>query len=149
MTIMKRHDLDTDIFFAPAHSFDKNTLKALSQSGFKYISDGRSHFCYQRDGLKFIPCRSYRVAVKCSGMTTVALHPSINGDKELETLQKTLNRNKASLASYAELMSSRCHHLAAQIADERLYVFYSRFLEPVVLGFKKALRPVKKLIRSS
>jgi len=145
ISIMKQNDLDTDLFFAPAHSFDKNTLRALCQSGFKYISDGRSHFCYQRLGLKFIPCRSYRVAVKCRGLTTVALHPSLNGEREYEKLKKTLIQNKAYLTSYSDLMNSHCHQLAPQLADERLYVFYSRFLEPAILTVKGIMRPLKKL----
>jgi predicted deacetylase len=145
--ILRQHNLDTDIFFAPAHSFDKNTLIALHQSGFRYISDGRSRYCYERFGLVFIPCRSYRVAVKCNGVTTVALHPSLNGDKEYETLKKTLVRNKACLVSFSALLNNHAHPLVTQLMDEYLYVLYSRFLEPATLLLKKVLRPIKRIIR--
>lgn len=141
--IMQQHDLVTNIFFAPAHAFDKTTILALRQTGFKYISDGRSHQCYERIGLKFIPCRSYRVSAKCGGITTVALHPCTNGERELETLKKTLKRNHACLASYFELLGCRNHFLTWQLADEKAYILYSLYLAPVILGLKKVLRPLK------
>jgi predicted deacetylase len=144
MEIMRRNSLDTDIFFAPAHSYDKNTLRALNRSGFRIVSDGRSHYSYERLGLKFIPCRSYRVAVKCRGITTVALHPCTNGEREYATLQKTLHQNKKYLASYSELLDSRNYRLFWQLADEKTYVLYSRFVSPVILSIKKTLRPLRK-----
>ncbi|NLO37243.1 MAG: DUF2334 domain-containing protein [Clostridiaceae bacterium] len=147
LAIMQQHDLAPDIFFAPAHAFDKNTLMALRQTGFKYVSDGRSHQCYERFGLKFIPCRSYRVSVKCAGITTVALHPCLNGERELATLRKTLNRNSACLASFSDLLDSGNYPLAWQLADEKLYVLYSLYLAPVILGVKKVLRPLKGKIK--
>lgn len=149
VAILKQHDLDTDIFMAPAHSFDKNTIRALSQMGFKYISDGRSSQCYERFGIKFLPCRSYRVSVKCHGLTTVALHPCTNGARELETLRKTLNRNSACLASFSELLDCESHSLVLQLADEKVYIYYSLFLAPVILGLKKVLRPLKKKFKRS
>ena len=38
--IFKKHGLDTDLFIAPSHSFDFNTLNCLKRNGIKYISDG-------------------------------------------------------------------------------------------------------------
>lgn len=53
--IMNEHGIDTDIFFAPAHSYDDNTLKALSLNGFRYISDGKSLKPYKRNGIVCYP----------------------------------------------------------------------------------------------
>ncbi len=145
--IMHQHGLDTDIFAAPGHSFDKNTLQALVQAGFKFISDGRSHQPYLRRGLKFLPCRSYRVAIKCKGLTTVALHPASNGAKELASLHKTLQRNRAYLASFSELLASSCSPLPLQLLDEKIYILYSLFLAPIMFHLKKFIRPLKKIIR--
>ena len=56
--ILQSHGINTDIFFAPAHSYDDNTIKALSLCGFKYISDGKSRKPFYRQGILCIPCRS-------------------------------------------------------------------------------------------
>ena len=42
-------------FFAPAHSYDKNTVRALSANGFKYVSDGKSPMPYNWHGVTFFP----------------------------------------------------------------------------------------------
>lgn len=52
------HGIFTDVFFAPAHSYDENTLKALAANGFKYVSDGASSKPFVREGVLCIPCRS-------------------------------------------------------------------------------------------
>lgn len=56
--IMNSHGIETDIFFAPAHSYDDNTLKALAACGFRYVSDGLSSKPYRRQGIILLPCRS-------------------------------------------------------------------------------------------
>ena len=56
--ILASHGIQTDIFFAPAHSYDENTLRALSANGFKYVSDGKSSKPFVREGIICIPCRS-------------------------------------------------------------------------------------------
>ena len=38
--ILEANNIKTDIFMAPAHSYDKNTLKALKALGFSKITDG-------------------------------------------------------------------------------------------------------------
>lgn len=47
--------ISTRIFFAPAHSYDKNTVRALSANGFKYVSDGKSPMPYNWHGVTFFP----------------------------------------------------------------------------------------------
>jgi predicted deacetylase len=56
--ILNSHGIGTDIFFAPAHSYDDNTLRALATCGFKYLSDGLSNKPYKRQGITLLPCRS-------------------------------------------------------------------------------------------
>ena len=53
--ILKEHQIDTDIFMAPAHSYDYNTLKALKKLGFTKITDGFGRQPYQWQGLTFYP----------------------------------------------------------------------------------------------
>lgn len=70
-------------FFAPAHTFDKNTLKALKEeSDIRKISDTIALKPYKKDGFIFIP----QVGGHCSekripGLWTFCLHPSkMDGD---------------------------------------------------------------------
>lgn len=73
--IMASHGIDTDIFFAPAHSYDDNTLRALAACGFKWVSDGRSAKPYKRQGIVCLPERSGGVPeIKDEPYYTVVLH---------------------------------------------------------------------------
>ena len=38
--VLQRNGIKTDIFIAPGHSYDKNTLKALKKLGYTKITDG-------------------------------------------------------------------------------------------------------------
>lgn len=73
--ILNEHGIETDVFFAPAHSYDYNTLKALHNLGFKYISDGRSFKPYQRYGITCLPERTGGIPqMKEDGYYTIVLH---------------------------------------------------------------------------
>ena len=73
--ILEEHGIYTDIFFAPRHSYDRNTLKALAASGFKYISDGKSKKPLFREGIICIPCRSSGCPkIRKNGYYTAVFH---------------------------------------------------------------------------
>lgn len=74
--ILNSHGIVTDVFFAPAHSYDDNTLRALAACGFKYVSDGLSSKPYMRQGIKLLPCRSGGIPrmEKKSGFVTAVNH---------------------------------------------------------------------------
>lgn len=74
--ILAEHGIDTDIFFAPAHSYDDNTLKALARNGFRYISDGKSCKPYKRHGITCFPERSggFPKIKNDGGYYTIVLH---------------------------------------------------------------------------
>ena len=73
--ILKSHGIETDIFSAPAHSYDDNTLRALAANGFRYMSDGWSLKPYKRHGITCLPCRTGGIPkIKGEGYYTVVLH---------------------------------------------------------------------------
>lgn len=74
--IFTKHGIEVNTFFAPAHSYDDNTLRALAVCGFKYVSDGLSSKPYLRQGIKLLPCRSGGIPriEKKSGYITAVVH---------------------------------------------------------------------------
>lgn len=105
--ILKEHAIDSDIFMAPGHTYDTNTLKALRESGFRYITDGYADYCYQRDGLIFIPCKSVRKPSK-KGIDTICLH--INGmhEKQFQELEKLIQEKRQYIVDFKELQQCEC-----------------------------------------
>jgi predicted deacetylase len=104
--ILREHGLDTDIFMAPAHSFDQNTLKALKSLGFRYVTDGYSLFPYNRRGLKFIPCQTSRPRKTPLGLVTVCLHPNTMPDEALAELDGWIGQNRQVVCDYADALKT-------------------------------------------
>lgn len=53
--ILSGHGIETDIFMAPSHSFDKNTIRALLDNGFTKMTDGFGMAPYRYLGMTFYP----------------------------------------------------------------------------------------------
>lgn len=107
--ILKKHGIETDIFFAPAHTYDKNTAIACRESGtIKYISDGYSLKPFKRDGMIFIPsiCDG-PFNIKIPGVYTFVCHPSVMEEKQFEKIRDFLDKNKKRMTSVYEVMENR------------------------------------------
>ncbi len=76
-SILAGHGIATDFFMAPSHSYDKNTLEALLENGFRRITDGFGRHSYRRYDITFYPI-SYRrdtaIKDKKEGYTTFVVH---------------------------------------------------------------------------
>ena len=73
-SIMMSKGLDTDVFMAPKHSFDMNTIKALLANDFKYITDGFGLYAYDVMGITVVPQLFSRPHGFSIGVTTTCLH---------------------------------------------------------------------------
>lgn len=83
---LEEKGISTDIFMAPAHSYDKNTLRALKELGFTGVTDGFGSRPYLREGLTFYPI-SFRLSSslkKKNGTTTMVVHTNTMNRDEME-----------------------------------------------------------------
>lgn len=109
--ILRSNGLDTDIFMAPAHSYDKNTLRALKELGFSYITDGFSNKPYCRQGLVFTPIAFRRDAVSVKKatagntgqVTTLVYHLNHMKEEEFRRYESELN-TLGPVTPYSEIL---------------------------------------------
>lgn len=104
--ILAEKGIETDIFMAPAHSYDNNTLKALKETGFKALTDGFGNKPYQWKGLTFYPV-SFQLSStlrKKSGYSTMVIHTGTTSDKELERYKEYFERTDIEWISYSEYL---------------------------------------------
>lgn len=96
----------TDIFMAPAHSFDKNTLAVLKEAGFQYITDGFGVMPYQWKGLKFLPIafRKSKDIEKKEGYTTLVFHTNTMDEQDFQDFEKIVENHKNDFISYKEYL---------------------------------------------
>lgn len=88
LRILQEKGLNPDVFFAPSHTFDWNTLEALRlESGIRTISDTVANDTYCLRGFTFIPQQAGRVRKLPFKLSTVCLHPNYMKDQEFGELR--------------------------------------------------------------
>ena len=101
--ILEKNINNPEIFIAPRHSFDKNTIEALKINKFNYISDGVALYPFKKWGIIWLPQILWRPRKGLFGMITVALHPNTMTEKDFENLEKFIERNSNKIGDFAEL----------------------------------------------
>lgn len=104
--ILKEHGIETRSFFAPAHTYDANTVKVLAQTKtIKFISDGYALRAYRKDGMTFIPSICDGPFKMPFGLYTYVFHPSMMKEKDFISLEKFLKENTGSIISTDECLN--------------------------------------------
>lgn len=97
--ILEGHGIHSDIFMAPGHTFDRNTIKALYNLGFQTITDGLYRRPYYYENMLMIPCRlqEYR---HVKGTDTICLHSNQMSEKDIKELETFCENNRSSIISF-------------------------------------------------
>lgn len=124
--IFESENIRSNIFIAPAHSFDHNTLKALKKySNIRIISDGLLASPYKRLGFKWIPVQLSAVEPKLHGTWTFNYHPETCSKNDFEKLEAFIHRNHQYFVSLSELNFKM---YSFWDAFHEMYLIYSRLL---------------------
>ena len=92
--ILKDHGLIPKIFFAPAHTYDENTLLALKAvSDIRIVSDTVAYDCYCHDGITFIPQQSGKVRKLPFKTVTFCYHPNVMNEQDFWVLEEFIRKN--------------------------------------------------------
>lgn len=112
--ILAEHGIGTELFMAPAHSYDQNTLRALKQAGFRGLTDGFGSGPYLWQGLVFYPI-SFRLEnslKKDRGFTTMVVHTNTLSDQDMEKYRKIFEQQEV-ISYKAYLQEKPCKRTAA------------------------------------
>lgn len=95
VSIFKEHSVEVKVFFAPSHTFDLNTLKALEEeTDIRIISDTIANNTYSKYGFTFVPQQSGTVRKLPFDVVTFCYHPNTMEEEDFEKLEKFLKENK-------------------------------------------------------
>jgi len=89
-------------FFAPNHTYDKNTLLALKNSGINEIIDGYGLMPYIENGIKFIPQLFYKIYTLPFGIQSTQIHLNYWNDKDFNNFEKFIIKNADRIITYKE-----------------------------------------------
>lgn len=103
---MQALNLRTEIFMAPAHSYDRNTLKALKMCGFRYITDGFGSGPYERGGMVFLPIavQKSKEFKKKEGITTFVVHTATMREEDFLSYEQIIEKYRDQFVSYDEML---------------------------------------------
>lgn len=103
---LKKQGIDTDIFMAPAHSYDKNTLRALKELGITKVTDGFGKEPYLYKGLTFYPISFLlgRSLKGKGGVTTLVLHANTVTEADRDRYRRIFEEYGKNMISYSEYL---------------------------------------------
>lgn len=129
--ILNEHGINTNVFLAPAHTYDKRTLIALRENGFEYISDGLSLRPYKQNGIICIPAKYFGIPpVNKKGICVAVNHSSEWSRKEKQNdyfcLERFCEENKNNFVSFQELQNENISNFLVQKICEKLFILKIR-----------------------
>lgn len=124
-TIFENHGVIPQLFFAPAHTFDLNTLKALKKvSEIQIISDTVANDQYFENGFYFIPQQAGRVRSLPMKIVTFCYHPNNMGESDFRRLEEFLKRYKG---KFVDFRAVRLKKRKRNLYDRLLFKSYFWF----------------------
>jgi predicted deacetylase len=97
--ILRGHGLNPNIWIAPRHGFDRNTLAALREQRILLLSDGFARAPFLQGGLTWIPQQLWAPVEKERGLWTICVHPNTARDAEIVALRSFLTVHAAQFTS--------------------------------------------------
>jgi len=103
LEIFKKQNIEIKTFFAPNHTFDKNTIKACKAVGIDTIVDGYGLAPYYENGVFFLPQLFYRLLALPFGFQTLQIHLNYFDEKNFVKLEKFIKKNQKKIISFSNL----------------------------------------------
>lgn len=86
--IFLKNNIKPKIWVAPAHSFDKTTLKILKEyTDVTIVSDGLSKYPFNKLDFFWIPLQLWKPKEKNGGIWTICYHPNNMSEKQFKELE--------------------------------------------------------------
>lgn len=121
--ILLLHNVKPKIFFAPSHTFDENTLKAIkNETPIRIISDTVAWSVYKRGDFYFIPQQSGNVRKLPFKTVTFCYHPNTMNDKAYQELEKFIMRHKTEFTCSTNLILNKRKKNLFDSILQRLYL---------------------------
>lgn len=101
--ILREHDVQPEIFFAPSHTFDTNTLKAIkNETPIRIISDTVAWDIYKEGEFWFVPQQSGRVRKIPFKTVTFCYHPNTMINEDFDTMEVFIKKYRNNFTSIIE-----------------------------------------------
>ena len=93
-------------FFAPNHTYDLNTFKALKENNLTKIIDGYGFFPYEEHGIQFIPQLFYKEIMLPFGIQSTQVHLNYMDENNFEKFKSFIIKNKKNIINFDEALNA-------------------------------------------
>ena len=93
-----------ETFFAPNHTYDKNTFNALKKFGINEVIDGYGLMPYKEMEIKFIPQLFYKVYALPFGIQATQIHLNYWKDKDFQDFESFIRKNQNNFICYEDAL---------------------------------------------
>jgi hypothetical protein ELI_2404 len=102
--MLEKYNIESNIFIAPSHTFDENTIIALKKNNIFKISDGKFLYPYKYKDVVFIPQQvgDFRKII-FSGIWTFCYHPNEMQENDFKKFEKFLEKNKDKFITFKDI----------------------------------------------
>ncbi len=104
LKIFNKNNLKVRSFFAPNHTYDQNTFKALKDNGINCVIDGYGIFPYKTKGITFIPQLFYREIMLPFGVQATQIHLNYWNEEKFKIFSEFLLKNDRKFLSFDETL---------------------------------------------
>ena len=110
LEIFKKNSIKTYLWIAPAHSFDKNTIKALKELNVLDISDGLHLFPFKdRFNFFWIPQQLWKFRKMFFGVWTICYHHNHWSQYDINKFESDISKFKSMITGVDEIKKQYNH----------------------------------------
>jgi len=100
LDIFKKQNIKIKSFFAPNHTYDHNTFKALKQAGIYEVVDGYGLMPYFENDITFIPQLFHKIFILPFGIQATQIHLNTWSNSDFVNFEKFLEKNASKIINY-------------------------------------------------
>ena len=101
----KEEKITVRTFFAPNHTFDKNTLLALKECGINQVLDGYGIMPYEENKINFIPQLFYKIFTLPFGIQSFQIHLNYFEQNDFDNFKNFVEKNSKKFITYDQAIS--------------------------------------------
>jgi hypothetical protein len=136
--LLREKGLEPTAWIAPAHTFDKTTLRCLAEeTSIRVVSDGLSSRPFLRYGFTWVPQQIWGPRVCPPGVWTVCLHPSTMSDDMPERIERFLQAHAEEVVALSAVSADRSWGLS-----DGLFEFSFRVIRPLRNAVARVLKAI-------
>ena len=107
LEIFSKNKVEINVWVAPSHTFDENTLKALRGTSIDTVSDGIALSPFTSLGFKWIPQQLWYFREMLFGTWTACFHPNTMDEADFEKLELFIKESSQSFIDIETLEYSK------------------------------------------